>query len=642
MKHVIIGTAGHVDHGKTNLIRALTGIETDRLREEKERGISIELGFANLTLPSGRTAGIVDVPGHERFIKNMLAGVSGIDLVLLVIAADEGVMPQTREHFDILQLLQVKNGIVVLTKIDLVEKDWLDLVQEEIRDFLSGTTLESAPIIPVSSVTGEGIPLLINTIDKLLEDASEKPVFGQMRLPVDRVFSVTGFGTVVTGTMVSGEIVVGEEVEIMPSNIITRVRGLQVHGQKVERASAGQRVAVNLAGVEVEQINRGNVVCSVKSLNPSYRLDTKLHLLESAGKPLKHRARVRLHIGTDEILGRAILLDREELLPGEDAYVQLQLEDTAVAGKGDRFVIRSYSPMHTIGGGVVIDAAPKRHKRYKPEVIAALATKEKGTPEELTLQYVENQKVPVAAADIAQGVNLADAEVESALHKLLEQQAVKEIDTEGKKIYLTAAAYQRCAEQITAALTEYHKQYPLREGYPKEELRSRMFSAMNNKVFQGLLQTMADEGILFVNPQTAALPNFTGEPVGKAAVIVKKIEQLLKANGYQPPNWKDVLKETGLNPDEAAEVLNYLLRTAKISKIADNIYFHSETLQTAQEKIVQFIKTNNSISVAEARDLLQTSRKYALPLLEYFDRQRITRRQEDNRVLGARAQTLQQ
>ena len=639
MKHVIIGTAGHVDHGKTNLIRALTGIETDRLQEEKERGISIELGFANLTLPSGRTAGIVDVPGHERFIKNMLAGVSGIDLVLLVIAADEGVMPQTREHFDILQLLQVKNGIVVLTKIDLVEQDWLELVQEEIRDFLSGTTLESAPIIPVSSVTGEGIQLLLNTIDKLLENTSEKPASGQMRLPVDRVFSVTGFGTVVTGTMVSGEVAVGEEVEIMPSNIITRVRGLQVHGQKVERARAGQRVAVNLAGVEVDQINRGNVVCSVKSLTPSYRLDTKLHLLESAEKPLKHRARVRLHIGTDEILGRVILLDREELLPGDDAYVQFQLEDTVVAAKGDRFVIRSYSPMHTIGGGIVIDSAPKRHKRFKPEIIAALATKEKGTPEELTMQYVENQKMPVAAAAIAQGVNLADIEVESALHKLLEQREVKSIDAEGKNTYIAAAAYQRWAEQITGALTEYHKQYPLREGYPKEELRSRMFSAMNNKVFQSLLQTMADDGILLINSQTIALPSFTGEPTGKDAAVIQKIEQLLKASGYQPPNWKEVLKETALNSEKSAEVLNYLLRTGKISKIADNIYFHSDTLQTAQHKIVQFIKTNSSISVAETRDLLQTSRKYALPLLEYFDRLRVTRRQDDNRVLGAKAQT---
>lgn len=635
MKHIIIGTAGHVDHGKTKLIKALTGIETDRLREEKERGISIELGFANINLPSGRTAGIVDVPGHERFIKNMLAGVSGIDLVLLVIAADEGVMPQTKEHFDILQLLEVKKGIVVLTKIDLVEPDWLDLVQEEIREFLAGTTLEKAPVIPVSSVTGEGIDKLLNTIDDMLDNIEEKPTAGQMRLPVDRVFSVTGFGTVVTGTMLSGEVSIGDEVQVMPNNIVTRVRGLEVHGKKVEKAGAGQRVAMNLAGIEVEQIKRGDVVCAVNALTPSYRLDAKLHLLENAAKPLKHRARIRLHIGTAEILGRVILLDREELAPGENAYVQFQLEEEAVAGKGDRFVIRSYSPMHTIGGGVVIDPVPQRHKRFKPEVIAALATKEKGSPKELTLQYIESQKLPVAIADIAESIKLSEADVEAALDSL--KRDVRKIDVEGSKMYLSAARYHSWAEQISAALADYHQKYPLREGYPKEELRSRMFNALNNKVFQGLLQALSEDGVVRLNPQTVSTADFTGQPTGKAAEIICRIEQVLKSNGFQPPNWKEVVNELAINQTDAAEYLAYLLRTDKIRKITDDIYFPTDTLNEAKNKIINYLQENNNISVGEARDLLQTSRKYALPLLEYFDRQRITRRVGDNRVLGAKA-----
>ncbi|WP_031515786.1 selenocysteine-specific translation elongation factor [Desulfofalx alkaliphila] len=637
MKHVIIGTAGHVDHGKSMLIKSLTGIETDRLREEKERGISIELGFASLTLPSGRRAGIVDVPGHERFIKNMLAGVGGIDLVLLVIAADEGVMPQTKEHFDILQLLQVKAGIVVLTKIDLVDADWLDLVKEEVQDFLAGTTFENAPIIPVSSVTKEGLPELINTIDDLVENVQERPTVGQIRLPIDRVFSVTGFGTVVTGTMISGKLSVGDEIVIMPPAITTRVRGLQVHGKKVESARAGQRVAVNLAGVEVEQIERGNVVSSMGALTPSYRLDTKLHLLKSAERPIRNRTRTRLHIGTDEIMGRVVLLDREELQPGEQAYVQFQLEDKVVAGKGDRFVIRSYSPVHTIGGGTVIDPNPPRHKRFRQEVIAALITKEKGSPEELVEQFLSAQQVPLNTTEISSGLKMPEAETEQAIDILDQNNRVKIIKAEGNKLVLLANRYRYWCQQITDALTDYHKQYSIREGFPKEELRSRMFSGQSTKVFQSVLQTMQQDGIIELNPQTVALPNFTGQPTGKDARYVAKIEELLKSKGFQPPVWKEVVKQLELKQGDAQEYLAYLMRVERVHKITDDMYWHAETVNAAKNKIIGFLRENKTISVGETRDLLQTSRKYALPILEYFDQQRITRRVEDNRVLSVKA-----
>jgi len=330
LRHFIIGTAGHVDHGKTMLIKALTRVDTDRLKEEKERGISIDLGFAFLNLPGGKIAGIVDVPGHERFLKNMLAGIGGIDMVLLIIAADEGIMPQTREHLDIIQLLQIKKGIVVLTKIDLVENDWLKLIQEEVNDFLKGTVLENAPVTAVSSLTGQGLEELLGEINKVAETVEEKSLFGPMRLPIDRVFSITGFGTVVTGTLVSGRIKVGEPVEILPGRLTSRVRFLQVHGEKVTTADAGQRVAVNITGIDVAQVNRGNVLAAPGNFNSSYYLDVKLQLLKSATKALKNRARVRLYLGTAEVLGRVILLDRDELKPGEEAYAQLKLEEEAV------------------------------------------------------------------------------------------------------------------------------------------------------------------------------------------------------------------------------------------------------------------------------------------------------------------------
>ncbi|MTI81779.1 MAG: selenocysteine-specific translation elongation factor [Firmicutes bacterium] len=636
MKHIIIGTAGHVDHGKTMLIKAMTGTDTDRLREEKERGISIELGFTSLTLPSGRTAGIVDVPGHERFIKNMLAGISGIDVVLLVIAADEGVMPQTKEHFDILQLLQVKNGIVVLTKSDLVEPDWIELVKEEVREFLNATTMEEAPLLAVSSLSKEGIPELLETIDNMVVGAKERNTAGTMRLPVDRVFSVTGFGTVVTGTMVSGELYIGDEIEVMPKDITCRVRGLQVHGNKVERARAGQRVAINLAGVEVEEIGRGDVITIPGALVPSFRLDAKLHLLESAFKSITHRARVRLHIGTDEIMARVVLLDRDELQQGDSAYVQFQLEEKTVASKGDRFVIRTFSPIHTIGGGLIIDPVTEKHKRNRPEVIEALATKEKGTPEELVLQYLTNQRTLKNTAEVAKELKLQLEEIEKSVEKLTKAGKVKIVPAEKNKLLVITNRYQGWGQEIIKVLDEYHQNYPLREGYPKEELRSRFFSSINTKNFQQLLQQMEVDEYLKLNQQTAARPDFNGEPRGKAANIIHQMEKILTENEFQPPRWKDVIKQTNINNDSSDEYLAYFTRTGKVIKLADDIYFHQATLKQAKQKVINYLKENNSITIAEARDLLQTSRKYALPLLEYFDRERITRRIEDNRVLGAK------
>ncbi|WP_333871351.1 selenocysteine-specific translation elongation factor [Desulforamulus putei] len=634
MKHIVIGTAGHVDHGKTLLIKTLTGTDTDRLKEEKERGISIELGFAQLKLPSGKQAGIVDVPGHERFIKNMLAGVGGIDLVLLVIAADEGVMPQTREHMDIIQLLQVKKGIVVLTKVDLVDEEWLGLVTEEVKEFLKGTVLSQAPVVPVSSVTGQGIPRLLQFIDKLVDDTEERVNTGKLRLPVDRVFSVTGFGTVVTGTLLAGRISVGDTVQIMPQGLVSRVRSVQVHGQKVEQARAGQRTAVNLTGVEVEQVKRGSVIVSPGSVKPSHRMDVRLLLLESAPKGLKNRARVRLYLGTDEILGRVRLLDRDELEPGQEVYAQLELEEQAVAGKGDRFVIRSYSPMRTIGGGAVIDANAPKHKRFRPEVLEALATKEMGTPEELIDQFLAGKQGLFTSEELVTATGLPAPDVEAGLQKLASEEQIKVIPADHKDLVVSTQVYRTWGREIRSMVENYHREYPLREGVPKEELRSRKFSFTNNKSFQYLLQALEVDGMIKIYEKTLASPDFTGELSAGHKRLIEAMVRAIHEGHFQPPSWSEIVKSHKLKEHEAQEYLQYLLRTGKLVKLGDEeLYYSAERYRQARQMIVDFLKENKEISVAQTRDLLKTSRKFTLPLLESLDRERVTRRVGDNRVL---------
>jgi len=632
MSYLIIGTAGHVDHGKTMLVRALTGVDTDRLKEEKERGISIELGFASLQLPGGRMAGIVDVPGHERFIKNMLAGAGGMDLVLLVIAADEGVMPQTREHLDIIQLLQINRGVVVLTKVDLVDGEWLDLVKSEVREFLQGSMLENAPLVEVSAVTGQGIDELLRVIDGQAARVKERPSAGRVFLPVDRVFSVTGFGTVVTGTLWSGELRPGEAVEIMPRGLSTRVRSLQVHGKNVRSARAGQRVAVNLTGLEVEQVSRGSVLAATGSLTPSYRLDVRLLLLKNAVRPLKNRARVRLYLGTAEILGRAVLLDRDELKPGETALAQLELEEPAVARRGDRFVIRSYSPMHTIGGGTVIDPAPRKHKRGRPEILRELATKEKGTPVELVEQQLLARPTMLTADDIAAGAGITAEEAREALAGLLPEGRVVAVPAENQSYYVAGNVYARWAGELRQILAAYHREYPLREGYPREELRSRKFSAMNSKQFQFLLQAMERDGILRLVAQHVALVDFLPHLDPSLEKTAAELEKMFKEGGFQPPSWAEASRRSGLDGTRAQELLSYFLRRGTIVKVADELYFHPAALEEAKERLKAHLFARGEVSVGEARDLWQTSRKYALPLLEYFDRERLTRRVGDKRV----------
>lgn len=632
-KHIIIGTAGHVDHGKTQLVKRLTGVDTDRLKEEKERGISIELGFAPLDLPSGLRAGLVDVPGHERFIKHMLAGAAGIDLVLLVVAADEGVMPQTREHLDIIQLLGIKKGILVLTKKDLVEEDLLLLVEEEVRELVAGTNLADAPLVAVSSVTGEGIEELLSLIDRMVQEVPKKEASGRARLPIDRVFTIAGFGTVVTGTLFSGRIRVGDILEVLPLRKEVRVRNLQVHGARVEEAWAGQRVAVNLTGVATSEIERGSVLAAPGYLTPSFRLDVQIRLLPHVERSLKNWARVRFHLGTKEALGRVLLLEAEELLPGEMAYAQMVMEEPVVAAVKDRFVIRTYSPMYTIGGGEVIDPVAPKRRRFRSQDLEFLVTRQKGTPREVVLQLLSSVAVPLTAAELEKRSGLAAEEVAAALAFLQEEGNVVLLPVEGSAYFIHSGVYAQWQGDLREELLRFHGQYPLRPGASKEEIRSRHFAALPAKIFNALLQNWEGEGVIRIRGQSVALAGYEPSLSGEQQRWVDIIRQRYREGGLQPPDEMALEEELGIKAGEREELLNFCQQQGWLVKVGEGLYFSREVVEKARQVITKYLQEHEAISIAEVREQLGGSRKYILPLLEYFDREKITRRVGDKRVL---------
>ncbi|PRR72906.1 selenocysteine-specific translation elongation factor [Neomoorella humiferrea] len=633
MEYIIVGTAGHVDHGKTVLVKALTGVDTDRLKEEKERGISIELGFAPLRLPSGRLLGLVDVPGHERFIRQMLAGVGGMDLVMLVVAADEGVMPQTREHLAIIDLLQIKKGIIVITKIDLVDGEWLDLVQEDVRRSVQGTVLADAPIIPVSAVTGEGIPELLNKLDELAAVTPPRPARGGVRLPIDRVFSITGFGTVVTGTLWTGTIKVGDDLEILPQGIKTKARNLQVHGKNVREALAGQRVAVNLAGVDKEAVGRGSTLATPGHLPSARRIDATVKLL-SGSRTIENRSRIRFYLGTAEILGRIILLDREEIKGGENALVQFLMEEPVVSLRGDRFVLRSYSPMETIGGGVVIDPDAPRHRRFDTNVLASLRKKLEGTPGEVLAQIIKEHR---------QGINLTEAAAAAAMNVDDARELLHGMAAEGLFVMLPCEhdlyivdreimdAWWRETER---ALTDFHCRYPLRPGLGKEELRSRCFSQIPARVFQPLLEQWSREGRIVFTAGTVALAGFKPDLTPKQKELLEGIAAYYRTARWQPPDFKGVAANFKVQPSELEELLHYLVREGVLVKINEEFYWHREAFEEAVN-VVRELGRTGPFGLAEVRDALGSSRKFILPFLEYLDRLKLTRRQGDKRIFIA-------
>ncbi|HNV63911.1 MAG TPA: selenocysteine-specific translation elongation factor [Smithellaceae bacterium] len=633
MRHVVLGTAGHVDHGKTALIKALTGTDTDRLKEEKERGITIELGFASLKLPSGQTLGVVDVPGHEKFIKHMVSGAAGIDLVMMIIAADEGIMPQTKEHLNICSLLGIRTGLVALTKIDMVENDWLELVKTEIQDFLKGTFLEGVPVIPVSALKQKGIDELTAALDTVVQNIPEKNDCGIFRLPVDRVFTMKGFGTVVTGTLISDSISVGEDVLILPEEINTRIRGIQVHNQPTQEATAGQRTAINLQGIEKESLQRGDVLARYGTIVPSIRLDVYIDYLKNNAKSLKNRTLTRLHTGTSEIIARVILIEKDELAPGEKGFAQLILEKKDVVVAGDRFVLRSYSPITTIGGGLIIDPLPPKHKRLNKKVIEELATLLNGTlPKkiEVILERAGFAGTNLRHLVFRLGTNAKN--IKEALQSILSQKSALITDKEETNI-ISASFYEKLAQSAAEIISQYQKKNPLREGISKEELKASLGRDISPKLFFMLLQNLADQKKIEVDKETVRLFGHKVTLADDLNSIRQAILKIYNEAGLTPPSFKDVINNFQDKKTEAQNIIKLLLKDGSLIKINEELIFTREALDNLRKNYKALLVKEGKATPVSFKELTGLSRKYIIPLMEYFDTDKLTMRVGDHRIL---------
>jgi selenocysteine-specific elongation factor len=633
VKQIILGTAGHIDHGKTSLIKAITGIDTDRLKEEKERGITIELGFAALDLPSGQHLGIVDVPGHEKFVKNMVAGATGIDIVVMVIAADEGVMPQTREHLEICTLLGVQHGMVAVTKIDTVDEEWLELALEDIRDFVKGTFLQDAPIVSLSSVTEEGIPEFIQTLDELAAKIPDRPPSDLFRLPIDRVFTMKGFGTVITGTLISGRVKVGETIMIYPSGITSKVRGIQVHNRSAEEAEAGMRTAINFQGLEKEAISRGDVLSKPATLMASYMVDASLHYLASNKKPLKNRSRVRFHTGTSEVLGNLILLDRDEISPGDDSVAQLRLDSAVALVKDDRFVIRSYSPVYTIGGGKVLNPIPLKHKRFKSDTVEGLKQLNHQAPEALIAFHIQASGFQgLSFAHLKVMTSLPDKQLENTLQSLMSKKTLIQVDKENR-IYIHHTCFETLKNDFQSYLADYHRAHPLKPGMSKEELKTKFPSILNSKLFNLALNQMVKENEIAQEENTIRLASHTVS-LGKQQTDVKdKILDTYLQAGLQPPYFKELSKSMDGDPRRSKDILMHLVNEGAIIKVKEDLYFHARSIEKLRKKLVAHLEAHGEINTPQFKEMTGVSRKYVIPLAEYFDAINVTLRVGDVRKL---------
>ena len=633
MKQIILGTAGHIDHGKTSLIKAVTGIDTDRLKEEKERGITIELGFASLDLPSGEHLGIVDVPGHEKFVKNMVAGATGIDIVAMVIAADEGVMPQTREHMEICTLLGIKHGLIAMTKTDMVDEEWLELALEDIREFSQGTFLEDAPILPVSSMTGQGIPELITALDEIAGQIPQRRPSNLFRLPIDRVFSMKGFGTVITGSLVSGKVKVGETIMIYPSGITSKVRGIQVHNQSADEADAGMRTAINFQGLDRTAVNRGEVLSTPKALVNSYMVDVSFHYLASNQKPLKNRTLVRFHTGTSEVMGYLILLEQEELPPGQTVVAQLRLDSAVAIVKDDRFVVRSYSPVRTIGGGHVLNPAPQKHKRLKLEIIQGLQNLANDDPAEIISYHIEQAGYRgVSFSHLKIMTNLPDKQLENQLQHLLSQKTIIQSDKENR-IFIHQLTFDALQQKFNEHLSEYHSTNPLKAGMPKEELKSKFPLLTDSKLFNQVLNQMIKSQQIVQEENTVRLESHKVFLGRDQADIRKKIVDTYQAGRLQPPYFRDVVKQLDADSKHIQDVMLLLVEEGRIVKTKDDLYFDAGAVDKLKTKLVDFLKSNGEITTPQFKEMTGASRKYVIPLIEYFDAKNVTLRVGDSRKL---------
>jgi len=630
---LVVGTAGHIDHGKSQLVRALTGIDPDRLKEEQERGITIDLGFAHLVLADGTRIGFVDVPGHERFVRNMLAGVGGIDLVLLVIAADESVKPQTREHFDICRLLQIPRGLIVLTKIDLVDQDILDLVRLEVRDFVAGSFLESAPIVGVSVRTGQGLDTLKETLGGAAREMPARSASGLPRLPIDRAFSIKGFGTVVTGTLVSGSLREGQDVVLLPQGARARVRGLESHNQSTTVAAAGQRVAANLQGIDASAIERGDLLTESDALEPTHLLDVAIEYLPGAAGPLRDLARVGLHLMTAETSARVKLVGASAVAPGGTGFAQLRAERPLVALPGDRFIIRRHSPPMTVGGGSVLHNAPPKLRGRREEIRLRYEQLSDPVPAARLVVLIEESGASgIDARTLRARTGLGPAECDRLLDESVRRGDVLALPTTPRRFLAgTAAAAKR--RQVLEILGEFHRREPLREGLPREEIRTRVFSDSHPDVFRALLQAMTEEGALRLDKDRVALAGHRVSLSPEEGGLIERLEGAYLEGGTNPPELSDLAKAFGADPRRLEKLLHLLLSRGRLTRIPDGKIFHVQAIGDLKRRLWARRAQSASIDIAEFKDLSRTSRKNAIPLLEHFDQTRVTRREGSLRVI---------
>ena len=630
-KSIIIGTAGHIDHGKTALVRALTGVDADRLPEEKRRGITIDIGFADLDLGDVRI-GFVDVPGHERFVKNMLAGAHGIDLVALVIAADESVMPQTREHFDICRLLGVRKGLLVLTKKDLVDEELLQLVQSETEELVAGSFLEGAPIIAVSSRTGEGIEALKEALRESGLEVTARSADFVTRLPIDRAFTMRGFGAVVTGTLIAGEIAEGDELELLPAGMRVRVRGAQVHGSPVPRAFAGQRTAINLGGVDAAAIERGMVLAPVGRLRSTQAIDARANLLENAPRALRSRQRVRIHIGAAEVLARVrVLTEGGEIKPGESGVVQLRTEAPIVGVLGDRFILRSYSPQVTIGGGVILDPFPPKHRTRDIEAA-------RGRLDVLSTGDRARQLAAFVGGADGHGLRRADLGARTAWRDEVIDDAAKQaraggaiVDAEG--VLLSRERFDELKQLVVKEVAAHHQREPLMRGLAKEVLRERFFAHAPVEVFRGVLGILEQEDSLVAEKEIVRLREHTRELSSEDSGLRDRLEKIYHDAGLAAPSLNEAFERAGSSVQQGRKILQLLIDSGLLVKVHGEMFFHRAALDDLTKKVREYGAKHQAIDVAAFKDLAGISRKYAIPLLEYLDRQRVTRREGDRRVV---------
>ncbi|HET6351475.1 MAG TPA: selenocysteine-specific translation elongation factor [Coriobacteriia bacterium] len=629
---LVLGTAGHIDHGKSSLIKALTGVDPDRLKEEKDRGITIELGFARLELPSGRSMGVVDVPGHEKFVRQMVAGATGVDVVLLVVAADDGVMPQTREHLAIVDLLGIDRGVVALTKADLADADWVSLVKADIEQLLKGTSIEGAPVVAVSSKTGAGLPELLATLDEVATEAQPRQANLPLRLPVDRVFTIAGAGTVVTGTMWSGSAAKDDPVELYPSGITGRVRGVQVHSAPVERAHAGQRVAMNLAGIERDEIDRGDIVAAPGTLTPTDRFDARFTFLGTPGddRPFESGARVHVHHGTREVLGRVLLMERDTLAPGQSCLAQVRLEEVLAPRYGDHYIVRSYSPVYTIGGGLVLDALPPRRtvlKAHERELLEALVAHDLT---QASVGLLEARGLPMTSAEVASALGVPRASVADDLNKA----KLERVKVAGETAFIAPEALEHMVATVEAQLLAFHEAEPNATGIASAALRDRVDRRLSPKGFDAILEVAVARDLVSVEKGQVSHPKAASSARAAEAAAEMSLLALLESQGLNPASIPELAAEAGADQGIARKVLGRLATEGRIVRVNSDMVFALSAFETARERVATHLSaTPEGATAADLRSALDVSRKYAIPLLEYFDAQGYTKREGDLRVL---------